>query len=80
MSSKEAGKKFAEGIYILYFGGKRDKMWGKGKKSVLTMPRNPYKYVAFAYLMCRIGSAEVTGPIPVSSFIESSEKARKCKA
>ena len=43
-------------------------MWGKGKKFVLIMPGNPYKYVVFAYLMRRIGSAEITGPIPVSSF------------
>ena len=63
----------------MYFGGKRDKMWGKGKKFVLTMPGNPYKYVVFAYFMRRIGSAEVTGPIPVSSLVMDERKAFKMR-
>ena len=51
-------------------------MWGKRKKFVLIMLRNPYKYVIFTYLMRRIGSAEVTGPIPVSSSLQKKTEFR----
>ena len=77
--SRASGKSSQKEFISCILGENEIKCGGKGKNSCLQCRGILINTWFFAYLMRRIGSAEVTGPIPVSSFIEISKKARKFK-